>query len=76
MLAAAEADFELNAGNRQREQRAKVSRCRALEIDRKSWQQRVEQERLLRAKLVPFAPAEEGALRMCRSVGQRSARLS
>ena len=61
MLAAAESDLEAHRLDGVREQHRRIGRRGICEVERKARQQRVEQGRLLRPKLVAFAPAEEGA---------------
>ena len=72
-LAAAKADFELNVADRHGKQRAEFGRSGSREIDREARQQRVDQQRLVRAQLVTFTPPEKraGGLR-CWNVRHRS----
>ena len=73
-FAAAEADLELNLGDRQPETARRVGGSGTRQIDRKPRQQRLEQPRLMRAQLVALAPSEERAgrfwsARHCRHAG-------
>src|SRR5215472_4838802 len=58
---AAEADFELDVSDPNREQGGKIAGRRPAEIDGKARQQSFDQPRVMRAQLVALAPAEKGA---------------
>ena len=64
MFGAAEADFKPHIVD-VAEQCAQIGGRRLAQIERDARQQRVEQRGLPRLERMPFAPAEEGALR-CR----------
>ena len=63
MLAAAESDFEPDAFDRRVEQRGKVGRAWAADIERKPRQQMFDQVGLMQAELVALAPAEKRTVR-------------